>query len=175
MGALVVYESMFGNTEAVAQAVAEGLGSTMPVEVVEVGDARALELIDTDLLVVGAPTHVFGLSRPQTRRDAVARGGAVISDARAMRDWLGSRSSLDLRVAAFDTHVKVPPVPGSAAQKAIKLLERRGCTAVDQPTSFYVHGYEGPLYPDELQRAKDWGTHLGTCVARLDAKTTPAT
>lgn len=63
---------MFGNTRAVAEAVAQGLGSAMTVELVEVS-AAPLESQDVDLLVVGGPTHAFGMSRPTTRSDAAGR------------------------------------------------------------------------------------------------------
>jgi flavodoxin len=59
--ALVVYESMFGNTEAIAHAIAEGLSPHLSVELVEVS-AAPITLRDVDLLVTGAPTHAFGLT-----------------------------------------------------------------------------------------------------------------
>lgn len=61
--ALVVFESMFGNTAEVARAVARGLDDHAPTEVVEVGAASARLAEDVDLVVVGGPTHAFGLSR----------------------------------------------------------------------------------------------------------------
>ena len=67
MKTLVVYESMFGNTRAVAEAIAEGLGSA---EVVEVSAAPVVLPVDLELLVVGGPTHVHGMSRRRTREDA---------------------------------------------------------------------------------------------------------
>jgi flavodoxin len=70
MAAVVVYESMFGNTQTVAEAIAEGLSTTMRVELHEVGAAPAAMERDVDLLVVGAPTHAFGLSRLSTRASA---------------------------------------------------------------------------------------------------------
>lgn len=169
VGALVVYESMFGNTEAVAEAVADGLRAVMDVEVLEVSRAPLLELLDdVDLLVVGAPTHAFGLSRPETRRDAAERvGHAVISDTTGMREWLAEAYSAprDLPVACFDTHVRVPNLPGRAGHAAEKRLRRLGANVVGSPTSFYVHGYEGPLYAGEAERARAWGEELGSLVA----------
>lgn len=73
MYALVVYESMFGNTAAVARAVAEGLATGFDVVLQEV--ATAVVDDDVSLLVVGAPTHVFGMSRPNTRQAAKEQGG----------------------------------------------------------------------------------------------------
>jgi flavodoxin len=67
MRALVVYESMFGNTQAIANAIVQGLSGRMRVEALEVGVAPATIDDDVALLVVGGPTHAFGLSRPQTR------------------------------------------------------------------------------------------------------------
>ena len=61
MSALVVYESMYGNTDSIARAIAEGIENVMPVTVVNVNHASTSALLDIDLLVVGAPTHVHGL------------------------------------------------------------------------------------------------------------------
>ena len=69
MRAVVIYESMYGNTRAVAEAIASDL-SPMDVTVLPVGSADASTVADADLLIVGAPTHAFGLSRPQTRLSA---------------------------------------------------------------------------------------------------------
>ena len=70
--AWVVYESIFGTTRWVATSVAEELGTSMEVELHEVSQVGPLPP-DLDLLVVGAPTHAFGLSRASTREDATAR------------------------------------------------------------------------------------------------------
>ena len=76
--ALVVFESMFGNTAAVARALAAGLSETLPVDVVEVGSAPIEPDDDVVLLVVGGPTHAFGLSRTDTRHEAAARRDGVL-------------------------------------------------------------------------------------------------
>ena len=70
MKALVVFESMFGNTKEIAEAIAEGLRDTLETECLEVGQAPA-PWEDIDLLVVGGPTHQFGLSRPDSRKGAI--------------------------------------------------------------------------------------------------------
>ena len=67
MRALVVYESMFGNTEAVARAVADGLAEMHDVDLREVSQAPIAVIARVDLIVVGGPTHAFSLSRPATR------------------------------------------------------------------------------------------------------------
>lgn len=170
MGAVVVYESMFGNTEAVARAVADGIAPVMPVEVVDVGAAPPLSDLRADLLVVGAPTHAFGLSRPSTRQDATGRGGRPSAAAKGIREWLESADSADLRVATFDTHVKKPNLPGRAGHAAERRLHRIGCEVVARAVSFYVDGYSGPLLPGELERATRWGAD----VARLATAATAA-
>ena len=73
MRALVVYESMFGNTQTIADAIAGGLAQRMRVDAVEVGSAPATLDDDVTLLVVGGPTHAFGMSRPRTRQDAATQ------------------------------------------------------------------------------------------------------
>jgi hypothetical protein len=75
MRAVVVFESMFGNTKAIAEAVADALSTVLPVELVEVGTASEVVPRDVALLVVGGPTHAFGMSRPDTRRTAVRQAG----------------------------------------------------------------------------------------------------
>ncbi|TDE90394.1 flavodoxin [Occultella glacieicola] len=170
MTAYIVYESMFGNTAEVAEAVAAGVAGRLPVEVVEVGDAPMIRDLDTDLLIVGAPTHAFGLSRPQTRKQAADRAGHVVSDARSMRDWIDSRSVLSLSVATFDTHVH-PPVPGSAARSMARFLTRRGCTLVAEPMTFRVNGTDGPVVYGELERATEWGASVAR---RVGLRPTPA-
>src|SRR5674476_1375579 len=135
MTALVVYESMHGSTQAVAQAIAEGLAPAGPVYVYEVSalakapGGRTIT-IDLDLLVVGGPTHAFGLSRPNTRQDAAkeAPGGSVISQGYGLREWLNELTLPlgGLRFAAFATKPVKARLPGSAAKAADKHLRPPG-------------------------------------------------
>jgi hypothetical protein len=127
--ALVVYESLLGNTQAVALAIAEGLGETRPVTVREVGEAPDTIPDDVALLVVGGPTHAFGLSRPETRADAAAQTSEpVVSSGRGLREWLEALSTPGRVTPAvtFDTRVERPHMPGSAAKKARKRLRMKG-------------------------------------------------
>jgi hypothetical protein len=160
--ALVVYESMYGNTQAVAEAVAKGLAVRMDVDVVEVGTAPTQFGGDADLVVVGGPTHAFGMSRPATRRDAAQRENrAVISMGRGIREWLSSLADPHgVAAAAFDTRVDRPRVPGSAARAALRRLRKLGFRVLDRPMSFYVNGGVGPLLEGELDRARSWGERL---------------
>lgn len=164
MKALVVFESMYGNTAAVAAAVAEGLSALIPVDLVEVGVAPVALSDDVGLLVVGAPTHAFGLSRPRTRADAARHSdGPLVSPGEGMREWLERLEDPPhpIVVAAFDTRVDRPRVPGSAARAAAKRLRRRGLSRIGEPESFYVEDADGPLVAGERQRARAWGARLG--------------
>src|SRR5690349_14034559 len=118
MKALVVYESMFGNTEAVARAVAEGLAGTFEVTLADVATIPSAE--GMGLLIAGAPTHAFGLSRPRTRLDA-RRSGTLRPGAEeiGLREYLNLSPHLSgLPAATFDTRLGRLWIPGSAARAA---------------------------------------------------------
>lgn len=158
MHALVIYESMFGNTRSIAAGVAEGLASTMAVETVEVGAAPTSVGSQVDLLVVGGPTHAFSLSRDSSRAEAAKlTESPLVSEGDGLREWL-EQVSVEHPVAAtaFDTHVQLR-LPGSAAKAATKRLRRLGARIVTPPVSFYVADRLGPLLPDECARARTWG------------------
>ncbi len=160
MNALVVVESMWGNTRAVGDAVARGIGDE--VEVVDVADAPSPVPEGVDLLVVGGPTHAFSMSRASTRHDAVERGADVDSEKSGIREWLGGLTpGRDIDVATFDTRVtKVKKLPGSAAKAAGKEVRRHHLGRLVDRESFYVEDTEGPLLEGELDRARAWGAHL---------------
>ncbi|WP_206673667.1 DUF3267 domain-containing protein [Pseudactinotalea terrae] len=147
MDVTIVYESAWGNTKAVAEAVAAGAATRAGVDVtvLDVDAAPQADTLDTQLLVVGAPTHAFGLSRPQTREDAARRGGHA-SDS-GLREWIEAAAEIQSPVAAFDTHVRHPNLPGAASKKAAKLLRRHGATLLVEPESFYVEGTRARCSP----------------------------
>jgi hypothetical protein len=160
---LVVYESMFGNTKDIAMAVADGLADAGIVDLVEVGSAPVVLPDDVDVLVVGAPTHAFGLSRPATRKSAADQAtGEVVSTGIGLREWLEELRPVGSTavVSAFDTRVKVALMPGSAARRALGRLRRLGFPMLLRSESFYVEGTPGPLKDGELDRAKRWGEKL---------------
>jgi hypothetical protein len=161
---LVVYESMFGNTGEVAEAIAEGMRSAADVEVVRVDAAPAHLPAGTDLLVVGGPTHAFSMSRSSTRTSAVEQGTVVMPIEAGIRDWLDTlrpENGAAVPVASFDTRVtKVRRLPGSAAKAAAKALKRDGFKLLVPPASFYVEDMTGPLSEGELDRARSWGKNL---------------
>lgn len=164
---------MYGSTKAIAEAVGEGLAPLGPVRVLEISALAAAPGGRTispqlDLLVVGAPTHAFGLSRPNTRHDAASQApeGRVISDGKGLREWL-SEITLPMggtRFAAFDTKVVRPSLPGSAGKGAHKALQRMGGRPVTDPRSFGVHGKAGGLIDGELEAAHAWGVELARLV-----------
>lgn len=161
MKALIVYESMFGNTGKVAEAVAEGLRGHLEVELVEAAHAPAPLLDLVDLLVVGGPTHAFSMTRGSTREDAVRQGAAGHGD--GIREWIDRlhRGPHSEMVATFDTRVgKVKHLPGSAAKAAAKALRRLGYGSAAKPESFFVADTAGPLLDGELDRARAWGEQL---------------
>jgi hypothetical protein len=163
MRALVVYESMFGNTAEVAQEIAAGLASHGEVEVVDVGLAPAEPDEGYDLIVVGGPTHAFSMTRPATREDARSRGASAGSVDRGIREWLGGLPAArhHARVALFDTRVgKVRRLPGSAARRAARVAHGLGYPSAAAPESFYVEDVAGPLLPGEQRRAREWGRAL---------------
>ncbi|WP_228122747.1 flavodoxin family protein [Saccharothrix syringae] len=153
--ALVVYESMFGNTEVIAEAI----GQALAAEVVEVSDAPDVLPDDVGLLVVGAPTHVMGLSRPVTRRSAADQATeGLVSTGRGVREWLDTLAPLGHHVTAhaFDTRVGTGWPAGSAAKAIAKRLRSLHFTVPGRPVSFHVGGTPGPLLVGEPARAAAW-------------------
>lgn len=169
MRVLVVYESMFGNTEQIAHAVAAGLAEEMEVAVAAVHEAPIEPAADVGLLVVGGPTHAFSMSRSTTRADALKQGARQGDGGIGLRDWLeGLPPQAPGRpVATFDTRVaKVRRLPGSAAKAAMKAVRRRGYEPAARPESFWVDDTAGPLLTGELDRARAWGANVAAAVTR---------
>ncbi len=170
MRAVVVYESMFGNTRLVAEAIAIGLAPRAEVRLVAVADAAGV-LEGCDLVVVGGPTHAWGMSWPSTRRGATLRlsrpGSSLVLEPGAdrgpgVREWLASLGHGDGKAASFDTRIKSPALfTGRASASISRHLERLGLTIVAPPESFLVDK-NSHLLPDELERAQAWGVRLST-------------
>jgi hypothetical protein len=161
-----VYESLFGNTHEVAEAVAEGLRPRAEVVVSPVKDAPAGVVAGADLLVVGGPTHVHGMSSRLTRKGALndaTKKGKQLPDVEgpALRDWFdGIGKAASTRAAAFDTRLPSPKLlTGSAARGIAKRLRGHGFDVVGEE-SFLVEEAEGPPAAGELERAKEWGRTL---------------
>jgi flavodoxin len=161
MSALVVYESLYGNTREVAEAIASGLGDA---RVVSVHEALS-HATKADLLVVGGPTHVHGLSSKRSRAAGVENThGALESgteDDPGLRDWLADLPRVvNARAAAFDTRAHGPRLlTGSAARGIARRLRHHGYQVIETE-SFLVDGSEGPLADGEPERARAWGERL---------------
>jgi hypothetical protein len=174
MRALVVYESMYGNTHVVADAIGEGLTARYQVMVVPVAKATGNLLERADLLVVGGPTHAHGVSRANTRQAAMAdarRPGSTLTidpaaEGPGLRDWLaGLPKTLHARAAVFDTRIDLPAVlTGRAAKGIAGQLRKHGLPMVAEPESFLVTK-QNTLKPGEVTRARQWGRGLTGTVA----------
>jgi len=144
MKSLVLYDSWYRNTEKIAEAIADGIGSD--VHVIKVSDDPLPLLADCELFVVGSPTH----------------GGVATPD---LQELLASINADDLEgiaVAAFDTRVTMKwlKVIGFAAKRIAKQLQSKDGTLIILPEGFYVHGKKGPLIDGELDRARAWGAKV---------------
>lgn len=160
MKAVVVYESLWGNTAAVARAVAEGLGPD--ARALNTAEATADVVAGADLIVAGAPVLGFSLPTEKMREGVRANPGKAPSPPDlshpAMSSWLSRLPFGTGRSAAFDTQVRGPF--GSAAPKIAEALERTGFTGLAKPQGFVVKGRYGPLRDGELERAREWGAEL---------------
>ncbi len=151
MKILVAYDSVFGNTEKIALAMADALRSQGDVQSLRVRDVRPEHLKGVELLIVGSPTRAF---RPTKDTVDFLRG-------------LPEGSLRGVKVAAFDTRISTADVKsrflgamvrffGYAARPMADRLEKKGGTLVLPPEGFFVEDSEGPLKPGELERAAEW-------------------
>lgn len=168
MRAVVVYESMYGNTHLVADAIGVGLRPAFDVSIVPVPQAGPAVLAGADLVVVGGPTHVHGMSRASTRRAAVQAADKPASPLKVepdapgpgLREWFGSLGRYPAKAAAFDTRLRGPAAfTGRASKRVTRLLRAHGFDVAAEPESFLVTKQDR-LAPGELARAREWGTRL---------------
>jgi flavodoxin I len=140
MKALIVYDSLYGNTEQIAKAI--GGAITGEVKVVKVGEANPAEVGAYDLLIVGSPTQGGRHTKP-------------------MQEFLGKIPADALKnknVAAFDTRIKAIWVKlfGYAAGRIADALKDKGGNLVAPAEAFFVKSAKGPLAEGELERAAVW-------------------
>jgi len=168
MRAVVVYESMYGNTHLVADAIGTGLGTACEVSVVPVSQADPAVLAGADLVVVGGPTHLHAMSRASTRKAAVQAADKPVSpltvepDApgQGLREWFGSLGRYPVKAAAFDTRLHGPAaLTGRASRGVAHLLRAHGFDVIAEPESFLVTKQDR-LEPQETARAREWGAKL---------------
>ena len=148
MKALIVYDSLYGNTEKIARAVGEAINGE--VKVLRPVEANPAELGSIDLLIVGSPTQGFRATKPiQTFIESIS-GDAL--------------KGID--VAAFDTRIPASDVGtglrllmkmgGYAAPRITQALKKKRGNLVAPPEGFFVKSKEGPLKEGELERAAGW-------------------
>jgi hypothetical protein len=172
MRALVVYESMFGNTHVIADHVAQGLRSHCEASVVPVGEASEDLLASMDLIVVGGPTHVHGMTSARTRKSAVEQAASTDdleldpdAEGPGLRDWFDGLSARDgQRAAAFDTRIDGPSaITGRASKGIARRLRGHGFALVAEPESFLVDK-QSHLLVGEADRATTWGVVVARSV-----------
>lgn len=156
MRAMVVYDSAFGNTEKVAQAIGQALGSSEDAEVVRVGNVSPGQMAGLTLLIVGSPTQKF---RPLGTIAGFLKG-------------IPNGELKGVKVAAFDTRMTESNVEkvrilaffvkifGYAAKPIADRLVKKGGDLAAPPEGFYVADTEGPLLEGELERAADWARRI---------------
>ncbi|MFN8234097.1 MAG: flavodoxin domain-containing protein [Actinomycetota bacterium] len=172
MRASVVFESLYGNTASVARAIAASLSERgMAAEAMPVDQLDPASTDGIELLIVGGPTHVHGMSRASTRRAGVndEKGPHTFAEPTVetgVREWLERLpDGAGRRAAAFDTRIdKAAWLTGSAAKGIAKRLEANGFRLALDPESFFVTT-ENALADGELEHAARWGATLANEVA----------
>jgi len=142
MKALIVYDSVYGNTEKIARAIAEAVTPSGEAKALRAGEANPSELASIDLLIIGSPTH----------------GGRPTPAIQDLLSKVTQPSLKGINVAAFDTRsqAKLARVFGNAAGRIARYLTRKGGVLIASPEGFFVTGTKGPLKEGELERAAAW-------------------
>jgi menaquinone-dependent protoporphyrinogen IX oxidase len=156
--AVVVYDSVHGNTRRIAEAVAEGVRDGGPVQLVAAADADPARLRDARAVVLGCPTHAFSFSPAM----------------KAFVAGLAPGTLAGVPVAVFDTRFEVDEMPSWVLRLVVRAIGRRawaatglrrvaaraGATDLGEPVGFIVRDTEGPLADGEIDRARAWGRTL---------------
>jgi flavodoxin I len=168
MKALVVYDSAFGNTEQIAQAIGKALGSQEDVQILSVSEVQPKQLPGLELFVVGSPTQKF---RPTAAIKNLLKG-------------IPKNGLKGVKVAAFDTRLTQSDIEehsvlaffvrlfGYAAKPISDGLEKKGGELIIPPEGFFVAGTEGPLKEGELERAANWAKQI-IAIARAPSTKVP--
>ena len=159
--ALIVVESYFGNTRAIAEAVAAGLiEGGVEAQVVDVSQAPSALPADLDLLVLAAPTHNRGLPTATSRAKARAQAESGKAS-HGIGEWLETVAiPASTTAAAFDTVISKGWLSGSAAKAIAKTLQRRQGRRTVSVRSFVVTVNKGPLAAGQETDARSWGREL---------------
>lgn len=165
MKAVVVYESLWGNTAAVAQAIAEGIGPGTPALTTDQASAEVLQ--DADLVVAGGPVIAFGLPSEKMRTKLEVDPGKAPAPPDlthpSLSSWLSALPAAHGRAAAFETGLRWSP--GGATGAISRGLKAAGYRPAAKPARFVVTGMYGPLRRGELDKARAWGAALVAAVS----------
>lgn len=158
MKAVVVYESLWGNTAQIACAIAEGLGGGACA--LSTAEASAEVVAEADLIVAGAPVLAFSLPTEKIRDSLVGQQGTPAPDlsSPSMRSWLSGLAPGTAGFTAFETRVRFSP--GGATGGIVQAMQKAGFRLVAKPARFFVKGRVGPLREGEVERAREWGVRL---------------
>jgi flavodoxin len=156
MKAMVIYDSAFGNTEKVAQAIGQAIGSPEDAITVRVGNVKPEQLAGLTLLIVGSPTQKFSpLGTITTFLKGLPNNGLQGVKVAAFDTRITEQAVEEVRILAF--FVKIF---GYAAEPIAKRLQKKGGELAIAPEGFYVGGTEGPLLEGELERAAAWARKI---------------
>lgn len=146
MKTLVVYDSRYGNTEQIAEAIADALPGEVPV--LRMDQVTAAEIEAVDLLFLGCPTH----------------GSMPSEAAQSLLEKVGSPARKDAKAATFDTRLSwgfLQRWGGFAAPKMADTLKEKGWTLAAEPEGFVVKGLrKGPLKRGQPDRAAAWAKEI---------------
>jgi len=150
MKTLVIYESLYGNTEKIARAIAGAIEGEVVVK--NAGAATAADLEKIDLLLMGSATQ----------------GGRAMKATQAFLDSLGENSLKGLKAAAFDTRLTAAIVKlfGWAAKRIAENLKKKGAVILVEPEGFLVVNTKGPEKAGELERAAAWGKQVSAAAKK---------
>lgn len=158
MQAVIIVESCFGNTAAVAGVMAEGLAEAGATVQTIAADQAPAE-VNADLILVAAPTHNGGLPKAKTRTQATQKG-ATGAPTSGVREWIAGLERLNGKVLTVAT-TDGGKYSGSAGRAIVKALRRLKIPA-EIGRNFLVTGRSGPMAGGELERARDWARALAT-------------
>ncbi len=155
MKALILFDSVFGHTNAIAEAIGRGLGNADSLELINFKHASEEKILSAQLLIVGSPTRGF-MPTPEIHQ---------------FLKNLPANSLKGKYIAAFDTRILLSTIKskplrmmvdlgGYAAKPLRKVLIKKGSVALLEPQGFYVVDEKGPLAEGELENAQKWGEEI---------------
>jgi flavodoxin I len=155
MAVLVIYDSFFGNTEKIAQAISNALDEKTDIEIKRVGDVKPDRLQGLKLLIIGSPTRAF---RPSPAVSTFLKS-------------IPNNSLQGVKAAVFDTRISTEDIKsrplrfmvrlfGYAAKPMAEKLRKKGAEIIVPPEGFLVEDTEGPIKEGELQRAAAWAKQI---------------